>query len=77
MGVALTGEDFAEHGKPRGHRDRVGVIGAAMKDFVLRDKIHHRAMSAKGGQRKTPTNRFRQADHIRLHPKVLGSPAPA
>src|SRR5215467_4859103 len=40
VGVSLSREDFAESREPCSHGHAVGVVRAAVEDFVLRNEIH-------------------------------------
>ena len=77
MRVSFAREHFAERRETRGHRDAVGVVRSAVKDFVLRDQVHHRAARSEGTQRQTTTDGFGQADHVRLHAKKFAGAAPS
>src|ERR1700676_576527 len=44
--VILASQNFAKSGQPGSHGNAVGVVGAAMKNFMLRNTIHHRAARA-------------------------------
>src|SRR5438270_2583815 len=52
FGVVLTRQNFAKGCQPRGHRDRVRVIGSTVEDLMLRDQVHHRLAGAKRCQRQ-------------------------
>ena len=77
MRIVLASEHFAECSQARSHRNRIGVVGAAVKDLVLRDQVHHGLVRAKRRQRQAAADRFRQANHVRLHAEIFGSAAPA
>ena len=60
-----------EGGETRGHRDRISVVRAAVKNLVLGDQIHHGFVGAECGKRKTATDGFGEADHVGLHTEVF------
>src|SRR5207249_6785668 len=74
--VVFAREDFANRGETRRHGCAVGVVGAAVKDFVLRDEIHHGTARSKRGERQTATDGFGQADDVRLDTKEFAGAAP-
>ena len=77
VGVVLAGENIAEGRKAGRHRNRIRVVGAAVKDLVLRDEVHHRLVRAEGRQREAAANGLRQADHIGDHTVVFRSATPS
>src|SRR5882724_4506025 len=50
MGITFARQDFAKGCEARSHGDAVGVVGATVEDFVLRDQIHHRAARSESSQ---------------------------
>ena len=47
-----------------------------MKDFVLRDQVHHGAAGAKRGERQSAANGFGQANDVRFDAKKFAGTAP-
>src|SRR6185369_6641272 len=68
--VVLSRENFAERGQASSHRNRIGVVSAAVEDLVLRDQVHDRFVREKRRQGQASANRFGQADHVRLYAEV-------
>src|ERR1700676_3481336 len=74
--IILASQHFAKSSQPGSHRNAVGVVGAAMKNFVLRNQIHDRAAGAKRAKWRATADGFGQADHVRLNTKKLRGTAP-
>ena len=68
-------QNFAESGDPRGHRHGIGVVSAAMKDFVIGDQAHHSRAGRESRQRKAAADGFRQANDVRLDPEIFARAA--
>jgi len=49
MSIVVAGENFAERGEARGHRNRVRIVSAAVEDLVLRNQVHHGLAGAERG----------------------------
>src|ERR1700722_8182359 len=56
VGVVFTSQNFAKGSQARSHGNAVSVVSAAMKNFVLRDEIHHSAAGAERAERRAATN---------------------
>src|SRR5207249_8061898 len=56
--------------------DAVGIVSAAVKDFVLRDQIHHSAACAEGSERQAATDGLGEANHVRLHAEEFAGASP-
>src|ERR1700688_1694995 len=54
--VILASQNFAKSCQARSHGNAVGVVGAAMKNLVLRDEIHHSAAGAERTEWRATTN---------------------
>src|SRR5258708_5295372 len=76
VGITFARQDFAKGCKARSHGDAVGVVGAAVEDFVLRNQVHYLTAGSEGSERQSPTDGLGQTDHVRLHAKKLARPAP-
>src|SRR5467141_1042730 len=74
--ITLARQDLAERRQARGHRHTVRVVCATVKDFVLRDQIHHCAARAERSQRQAPTDGLGKTDHVRLHAEKFAGAAP-
>src|SRR5438477_263948 len=75
--VAFPRKDFAERRETGRHRYTVGVVGAAVKNFMLGNQIHHCAAGAESSERQAPADGFGQANQVRLHAKEFAGPAPS
>ena len=76
MRVTFAREHFAERRETCSHRDAVGVVRPAVKNFVLRDQVHHCSARAECTQGQTAADGFRETDHVRFHAKVLRGATP-
>src|SRR5207245_2029890 len=58
------------------HGYAVGVVRAAVKNFVIGDQAHHFAACAESAERQSAADRFGKTDHVRLHAKIIAGSAP-
>ena len=72
--VILAGEHFAERGQTRRHRNRIGVVSAAVKDFVLRNQIHDGLVRQKAASGKPPPIDFARQIMSGFTPKYSEAP---
>src|ERR1700722_1570157 len=56
VGVIVASQNFAKGRQSGSHRNAVGVVGAAMKNFMLRNEIHDRAAGAEGTKWRAAAN---------------------
>src|SRR5262245_10815853 len=76
MSVIFARQHFTERRKARGHGNAVGVVGAAMKNFVIGDEAHHFLARAECAERETAADGFREADHVGLYAEEVAGAAP-
>src|SRR5580704_18307809 len=74
--IVITSENLAECGKSSRHGNRIGVVGAAVENFMLRDQVHHRRAGAERRERQSAADGFGQADHVRMNVEVFRRAAP-
>src|SRR5258708_10684087 len=77
VGIVFAREHFAECCEAGGHRDWVGVVGAAMEDLVLRNKIHHGFAGAESCERQASANGFGKTDHVGSDTELFRRASPA
>ena len=75
--IILAGEHAAECRQAGSHRNRIGVVSSAVKNFVLRNQVHHRFVRSERRQRQSAADRLSQANHVGPDVEVFRSPAPA
>src|SRR5580704_9545216 len=75
--IVITSENLAECGKSSRHGNRIGVVGAAVENFMLRDQVHHRRAGAERRERQSAADGFGQTDHVRMNVEVFRRAAPA
>ncbi len=71
VSVVVTGEHFAECGESCSHRNWIRVVGAAVEDLVLRDKVHHSFAGAECGEGQASSDRLGEADHVGLNVEIF------
>jgi hypothetical protein len=71
MRVGRRREDAGQRGSRRGHRQRVAVERAELRNAVLIDQGHHVGSPADGAARRASADRFRERDQVRGDAKPL------